>query len=72
MYLRVELLKYLFLLLEESFYLVVGDDAFLEHVGTGLLRLDHLDALGELLTRAGFQVATTFFAIELLYYLISR
>ena len=53
-------LKILISLLEESLYLVVGDDAFLEHVGTGLLRLDHLDALGELLTRAGFQCCDYF------------
>lgn len=54
------LLKYLFLLVEEIFYLVVGDNTFLEHIGAGLVRLDHLDALGELLTRAGFQCCDYF------------
>lgn len=45
----------LLLFCEEILYLVVGDDALLEDVGAGLLRLDHLDALGELLARAGLQ-----------------
>mgnify|MGYP000472579372 FL=1 len=53
-------LKYLLLLLEEIFDLVVGNDAFLEHIGAGLLRLDHLDTLGKLLTRAGFQCCDYF------------
>ena len=35
--------------------LVVRNDCLLENVGTGLLRLNHLDALGKLLTNAGFQ-----------------
>lgn len=50
----------LFLLLEEIFYVVVGNNAFLEHVSTGLLRFDHLDALRKVLTRAGFQCCDYF------------
>ena len=53
-------LKILFLLVEELFDLVVGNDALFEHVCSGLVRLDHLDALGELLTRAGFQCCDYF------------
>lgn len=54
-------LKILFLLLsEEILDLVVGNDTLLEHVGTGLIRFDHLDALGEVLTRAGFQCCDYF------------
>ena len=52
--------KYLFLLFEEFLDLVVGNDAFLEHVSTGLVRLDHLDALRKVLTRAGFQCCDYF------------
>ena len=65
-------LKILFLLFEEFLDLVVGNDAFLEHVSTGLVRLDHLDALRKVLTRAGFQCCDYFLAIELQNYLISR
>ena len=64
--------KYLFLLVEEVFDLVVGNDALLEHIGARLLRLDHLDALGELLTRAGFQCCDYFLCHTALNYLISR
>ena len=35
--------------------MIVGDDTLLEHISAGLLRLDHLDALGKLLTVAGLQ-----------------
>ena len=45
----------LLLFCEEILYLVVGDNALLEDVGAGLLRLDHLDALRKLLTGTGFQ-----------------
>lgn len=58
---RPEAPKILFLLFcEEILDLVVGNDTLLEHVGTGLLRFDHLDALGEVLTRAGFQCCDYF------------
>ena len=54
-------LKILLLLVcEEFFHLFVGYDTLLEHVGAGFLRLDHLDALGEVLTRAGFQCCDYF------------
>lgn len=59
LYLR-SLLKYLFLLFEEFFDLVVCDDALFEHVCSGFLRLDHLDALRKVLTRAGFQCCDYF------------
>lgn len=45
----------LLLLCEELLYLLVGNDTLLEHISAGLLRLDHLDALGKLLTVAGLQ-----------------
>ena len=73
MYLRDLLLKYLFLLFcEEILDLFVGNDTFLEHVGSGLLRLDHLDALGEVLARAGLQCSDYFLCHGVLCYLISR
>ena len=35
--------------------LVVRNDCLFENIGTGLLRTNHLDALGKLLTHTGFQ-----------------
>jgi len=62
----------LFLLCEELLYLIVRNDTLLKHVSAGLLLFDHLDALGEVLARAGLQCSDYFLCHGVLCYLISR